>query len=472
MCNLIKKKEIPICVEVVQRSKLSSIISSKRRNLSIVKLLFYFTILVGFLGCTFSIIDVGPFSLFPFRLFLPILWILFLLNIFINHGKISVSHIKIKPYIYFLILWLFYAILSLAWAHSKIDALKEIITILMGISVIFFAVFYFTHIEDFKLFFKLWLLVLVVSICVGMWNYFTGHSLNSDWIVMQLPKGRFRPTSLYSFPNIFAVFLSLSIPFLIAFIRYHKKLIIKISGVGILLLAFHLLIATGTRSAYLAVFLSILFHFLFLQKLKLKFKLLAIMVIIILLVSVFFPQYGQNIIRVVDGVMVSIFSEWGTQGTSVYFRKNMIKNSFLFFIKSGGIGIGAGNLEYYMRRFGVYDVNGNPYGHNWWMQILANYGIFILGCYIVFYVNLILNLYREHGKLIDDSERMICEALLMGLVGFFFAGMSTGTIMNFIPQWIFFAFALSFLNYCKINRSYVAIKGSSGLNNKIEKKDI
>jgi hypothetical protein len=42
---------------------------------------------------------------------------------------------------------------------------------------------------------------------------------------------------------------------------------------------------------------------------------------------------------------------------------------------------------------------------------------------------------------------MVCEALLVSLVGFLFASISSSSIMAFKPQWLLFAFALTYLNY-------------------------
>ena len=52
---------------------------------------------------------------------------------------------------------------------------------------------------------------------------------------------------------------------------------------------------------------------------------------------------------------------------------------------------------------------------------------------------------------------MICKALLVSLVGFFFASVSSSSIMAFNPQWLLFAFALSYLNYFRNKEEKVCI---------------
>ena len=52
---------------------------------------------------------------------------------------------------------------------------------------------------------------------------------------------------------------------------------------------------------------------------------------------------------------------------------------------------------------------------------------------------------------------MVCEALLVSLIGFFFASVSSSSIMDFNPQWFLFAFALSYLNYFRNKEEKVCI---------------
>lgn len=137
---------------------------------------------------------------------------------------------------------------------------------------------------------------------------------------------------------------------------------------------------------------------------------------------------------------------------SLAIRINLLRNSLIFLVNSCGFGVGAGNVEYYMANSQVYDIGEALNVHNWWAEILVNYGLFVFVGYVLFYLGLLTKLYKVHGKLINTSEKMICEALLVGLVVFFFACMSSGSIMTLRPQWIFFAFALAFLNYCRIKQ--------------------
>jgi len=397
-------------------------------------------------------ISLGPFSLFPYRFFLILLWLIFLLNIFKRKGQVSIKNIKVIPYLRFFILWFFYAVLSLFWAAAPMFALREIVLLFIEISMIFFVVYYFTDIKSFKLFYNLWLLIIVISIGFSLWNYFVGNNPMPNIISLTIGN-TFAPKSFYKFQNFFSIFLALSIPFVLTFIKYHKRPILRLFFVGILLLAVILLLLTLARSCYLAVFSSIVFWMLFTTKRVISSKtLLKISLAILILFILFQNQYIQALYHLINEQITSLDSGVSNVGSSVNLRLNAIKNSLLFFKNSWGLGVGAGNVEYYMVHFGIYNVNNNPYVHNWWVEILTNYGIFIFGYYITLYVKLFLDLYKVYAKLTSNQEKMICETLLMGMVGFPLASLSNGTIIYFAPQWIFFAFVIGFLNYTKIKR--------------------
>lgn len=84
--------------------------------------------------------------------------------------------------------------------------------------------------------------------------------------------------------------------------------------------------------------------------------------------------------------------------------------------------------------------------HNWWLEILVNYGVFVFAAYIVMYFSLVKRIWEIWRESRDKFNKMISEALLVSLVSFFFASVSSSSIMTSKTQWFLFAFALAFLN--------------------------
>jgi len=420
--------------------------------LALQRFLLYLTIIAGFVGSAFLTIPTGPIHLFPYRILLPLLWLIFVTGILLQ-GRVDISHVKVKPYLQFLALWLLYAILSSAWAADKGAAVRDVIFLVMAISVIFFVVYYFSNSKDLKRLYYLWLVVLEGLLLVGFWEHLTGHHLSvSGFYGETRARFMFIPTGVFRNPNDFATYLALSIPFVLALIRYRRSIVTRSIGLVVLLASLYLLLEAFSRANYFAVILEFAFLFTFLFKLKAKFKAIILGGLLVLALVIALPGPTQRIISTIGEQTESITSPGSLTYGSIGVRINLAKNSLIFLGRTAGFGVGAGNAEYWMGNFPIYETRGITNPHNWWDEILVDYGIFIFAGYVLFYVGLVARLYKIHQHLGAGTEKMICEALLVALVGFFLASISSSSIMALRPQWFLFAFALAFLNYQRIKR--------------------
>ncbi len=85
-------------------------------------------------------------------------------------------------------------------------------------------------------------------------------------------------------------------------------------------------------------------------------------------------------------------------------------------MKTFGFGVGIGNVEYWMENFRVYETFGILNVHNWWVEILVNFGIFIFVRYVLFYSSLVRSIYRIYRfKVNTFREKIVCESLLLSL---------------------------------------------------------
>nr|BAL60203.1 hypothetical conserved protein [Candidatus Acetothermum autotrophicum] len=419
---------------------------------SLQRALLYLTIIAGFIGPAFFTIPLGPIHLFPYRILLVLLGILFVISILFKQGRVHGSFLKVKLYLQFLVFWLFYAFLSSVWAAEKIEAIKEITFLLMAISMLFFTVYYFRRLKDLKGFYYLWLLNLIASIPLGLWENLTGYHLSVSGLIGAPQPVIFMPSGVFTGPNEFATLIALSIPLVLAFIRYQDGLFAQVPGLISLLASLYLLIATGSRANYIAVILEFAFLFVLLSKPHQKLKSMIFSGLLISCIVIVFPKLFQQAFDTLISQLNSITGQWEISYGSIGARINLIKNSLIFLIRTGGFGVGAGNAEYWMEHFQVYPTYSIINPHNWWVEILVQYGVFIFVGYLLFYLSLAIRLYILYPRLSDRTEKMICEGLLVGLVGFFFASISSSSIMALNPHWLFFAFALAFLNYVRNRR--------------------
>lgn len=429
---------------------------SQNRPITIVSLqkgLLYLVIIAGFIGPALLAIGVGPIHLFPYRILLLVLWMVFAISVLFNHGRVSVSHMKVKSYLQFLALWLIYAVLSLAWAMSKADAIRQFIFLFMAASIIFFVIYYFSNGKDLKRFYYLWLGVFGGLLLLGIWEHFAGQHLPvSGSYAETRARFMFLPTAVFLNTNDYATFLALSIPFALGVLRYARNRLVRFIGLGAAAAAFYLIIVAGSRGNMLAVLLEVAFLMLFLTNLRQRAK-VAVAATVCLAMAVFLlPGPVQELSSEVTGELSSISTQAELGTGSVPVRANLVRNGLFFLASTAGFGVGAGNAEYWMANSAIFETRGVLNPHNWWLEILINYGIFVFVGYILFYLGLVLTMWRVHRRTKNRGEKMICEALLVALVGFFLASVSSSSIMAFKPQWLLFAFALAFLNYQRRGR--------------------
>ena len=414
----------------------------------------YLTIISAFTGTLYLSVPVGTTQMFPFRFLLILMWLLFLFGILINDFQLNLKHIRVKKYLKFFAFWVGYAFFSLIWAPDTTEAIRNIIFLVSGVSVIFFLVYYIRDIKGLKIVFWMWLLIFITLIPVGLWEITTGNHLHVSKY-SDIPWKIYTPTTVFYNTNDFATYISLTLPLVFVWIRYSRTSYNRVFGIFILFLGLLLLVYTNSRQNYVAFLLGIGFWFLFLVKLQSKMKIFIISLIGGLLILFSMPDEIviidiKEIVSIIDRNISTLTGKGLQEDQSFGVRKNLIKNALYFTAKTIGFGVGAGNIEYYMANHSVYQVYGLTNAHNWWMEILVNYGILIFVGYLILYISLLLKLYRVYNKLSDFTERMICEALLVGWIGFFVGSGGPSSIMAFSPQWLFLGFILSFLNYIRL----------------------
>ncbi|HHU81354.1 MAG: O-antigen ligase family protein [Dethiobacteria bacterium] len=405
----------------------------------------YLAFICGFIGPALFPVGLGPFTLFPYRIFLLILLGLFTASSFIE-GTIVLSMGRVKHYMIFFGFWLVYATFSLAWALDKGDAMRQLFFLFSGVLLLFFVTYYFHSLHDLNKLFWIWLGAFAALIILGCWEHLTGNHLPVSGYYGELrPWIMYRPTGVFKNPNDFATFLSLSIPFSLVLARYSGTISTKLAGIGTAFAAFYLIVATGSRANILAVLLMVLFLLLFIVKLKQKVKVAVVLTVFLMLMVIF--GLASPIQEFAMRVAAELSSLFDRGGGSVAVRFSLVRNGLVFLLSTGGLGVGAGNAEFWMAKFARHSTSGILNPHNWWLEILVDYGVIVFCGYLVVYVGIVRTIWLAWRKAVDRKERMIAESLLLSLIGFSLASISSSSIMAFNPQWMLLAFAVAYLNY-------------------------
>jgi len=395
---------------------------------SIEKIICYLVVITGFFGIALLPIDICSFKLFPYRIFFILLLPLFFIRILFNE-KLSLFNSGIKWYLIFLIFWLGYSFISLTWAISKANAIKDIVFLFMGIALIFFICLYIRNKKDFMNIYYLCFVAFICLILIGFWEVITGnHLLTSRFFDSPL---RFIPTSTFHNQNDFATFLALYIPFGIGIFYYAHSLVLRFLGIMSISGAVYLILVTKCVSGILAVVLELIVLSVLYIFNKRKFFLLAVLIPVVGIIVVwqypFIHQYIQ-------------------QMASVGERINLIRNGIHFLCCTFGFGVGAGNIEYWMVNYPMYDVKVLNI-HNWWAEILAEYGIFVFAGYVLFYFDIIYQLIKTYLSTTSCFMKLLCTTLILSLCGFFVACIGPSSFLNITAQWYIFGIALAFLKH-------------------------
>jgi len=230
-------------------------------------------------------------------------------------------------------------------------------------------------------------------------------------------------------------------------LRYARRWLIRLIGLGASIGAFYLIVVTGSCVNILAALLELAFLVLLLTNLCQKVKVAVGVGAFLAAVLFLLPEPIQELSLGIMRSLGSIATQAELGEGSVAIRINLAWNGLAFLYRTVGFGVGVGNAEYWMANHAFYDTAGILNPHNWWLEILINYGIFIFAGYLIFFISLVRQPWRIWKRTDQSGNRIIPGALLVALVGFSVASIGSSSIMALTPQWLLFAFALAFLNW-------------------------
>jgi teichuronic acid biosynthesis protein TuaE len=412
---------------------------------------FYIFIISAFFGPAILSYNLGPFSLFPFRILFPVIALMFI-YLYNRKSLYTWGEIQVKRILLFLMFWLVYAFISLLWVQSLTQGIMDLIFLVMGIGIIFFIVFFSTKIKHFQYLYSLWIISFVLILGIGIVNHFLRIHLPISRIYTANPNYNYIPTSVFVNENDFASLISLSVFFVLSGILYFKNLFARAAGVILILISLYMLEVTSSRANLLAVVIGLGFWFLFLTDFKLKIKLIFWGALGTGVVSVIFYEKIEALFNAVYQLIQSLVVTSGSDETSTDIRINLLKNSMIFLEDTFGFGVGTGNSEFFMKNFAVYPTGNIVNVHNWWVEILVNYGVLVFTLYCLFYLFLLKELFIINRRLSGHSAlKLVSVSLLLAMIVFPLASISPSSQIALNYFWVLYGIVIAFVNYCKVN---------------------
>lgn len=119
-------------------------------------------------------------------------------------------------------------------------------------------------------------------------------------------------------------------------------------------------------------------------------------------------------------------------------RWNLIRNGFYFLRKTYGFGVGAGNLYEWLSTKSVYYIGSIRYMHNWYIEILATFGVVIFVLYLIYHIRVMLALL--HNSRTERNILGIHTGYLLSFICFTLMSISSST--NVYSEWVWMYLAV------------------------------
>lgn len=373
----------------------------------------------SFLGAAFISIDIGIAQLTIFRIFL-VFNIKLVFNYFKNKNKYQTTLL--------LQIWILYSLVSILWVNNYYLWFKSVFFLITGLLACIEIIEYLKKEKNLKILINWIIFIAIIFEMVGLYEYFTGNYIftkNKSWLdALEIYKFR-SPIFVSGNPNDYALVISFFLfVILIKYkesIKYHKKTFYLI----MILISLFLIVVSTSRAVIIAVFVSLLFYF-YMNRKRNSLIRNIIFIITIIIISI---------------ILINILIKYGliefniNSGGSDSIRLNLIKNGLYFLKNTAFIGVGSGNVEHWMSKYPKYFVGKTTNLHNWWIEVLVDYGIIIFVLYISYLVKIFNRLSlndrnkRFKNYIVSMKAYMLC---------FFIGSITSSSNLNVEWHWIYY----------------------------------
>lgn len=366
---------------------------------------------------------------------------------------------QMKPYFIFFLVWLSWALLSLLWADNIQDGFQNLWYLFSGLCLIGFSIFYFRAEKDLKILLYTLVAIFIIIISVGIWEHQTGLHLKTAGFIFEAGVISKIPRGVFKNPNDLATYLALYLPFLIISAKYLLgRFKTALPALGLLACAgtgFFLIVNAGSRANLIAVALILLatvIVYLIQGKWRAFRNVLALitaLAVLGLVLTSIYPRLDYQIkrqYRIARHHLLSLEHAGGENSA----RMILMKNALVELNQHSLMGVGPGNAEEHLKKYQT-DTFLLLALHNWWLEILVNYGIFVFVLYIAFFCKLLVQLYVVATRAGPGVPKILAESALVALVGFPVAAVSSSSLVYSRVMWIFFGIALCAVNLYNIN---------------------
>lgn len=345
------------------------------------------------------------------------------------------------------LLWWVWALCSVLWAMSIGSWLQAMVLLTLGISSIV-GIFLWTrdYVQWRTLIKAVWVMMTFLSIW-GLFEITTNIYLLADLgkldkysTFLTQPWTRI-PITYLANQNDYATILLAALPINLILMNTTKNSSKKLLTLVCMLLSTFLIFQSGSRMsllmalAFYSIYVLLGVRWDFTRKQVLTTG--SIILTLAILAFTFVPPIRGMVTDLIYILPRPVIS--GDVG-----RMNMWRNGLMYLGKTFGLGVGAGNIEVWMEMFGPLPTNNIFNIHNWWLEILVGYGIFIFIAYVLGYALMIYRLFNLK-KFVNRMHQKIMNALISFLLVFIGASITSANNMLIEWHWVFFGLIIAYI---------------------------
>lgn len=401
----------------------------------------YLSICASLIGAGMISIDLGVFQLSLFRMAVLLMLYVIAVKMLFEGKGVSIGGKSENSYsIYFMVIWFAYAVMTIGWVRDYEGWVRAVYFICLGvICVLIFNKIFKTGFEI-LIAFRVIGAMAVFHNLIGWYELITGNYmfLPADRVAVYVNKSY--PVSMFGNTNDFSTFMLISC-FIIYICAANSKLPGKVICYATMTSSAYLLLMTRSRANILGfIFSLLLFLYLTLRGKKGRQAVMVLFTMLLLFILVTPGTLDQLLSMLVDILNFDFSKGTGSEAT----RINLIKNGFYFLLETFGMGTGAGNIEYWMRHYSIYNTSNISNIHNWWAEVLTGYGLIIFAMYAIFYIGLFTSIYKKYRKSKNRLHRSISTGILCSMAGFLIGSMSSSSNINCEWLWVFWAIVIAY----------------------------
>jgi len=415
--------------------------------------LIFILVFSSFFSASFLNMNVGFAQLTVFRMALFIIILITFIKAINsknnNYFREGLIYVKRSNHVKFLLLWLIYDFIAVLWVKDYISWAKSIFFIGLGLlSTVIFCI----YVREKKDFMRCFLAIELSSLVFNFFGWYEvitrKYLFYKDIYFLDLIKisGKRIPIFICGNENEFAL-VSLFCVFISYICLKNKtghlgRLISQMMIISNIILIYF----SGSRGIFIALIIGgicmIWLNNKIIRKSSNKMIFMCFCIIlsfcILMIVFTFLSQ---------DRITLNF-----EQGSSDSFRLNLIKEGFKFLYETMLVGVGGGNIEFWMQN---YSNLGLASIHNWWVEVLVSFGPLIFVLYVCFYLSLYFKMYKLVKIKNDVFSTSVAIAIFSYLSCFIIACMVSSSMLKNEWTWVLWGLIIAFNRYSIKNQSSI-----------------